>query len=143
MAEIDELTAERKKTHGDFTDHAKITQTLKDVLRSFDAHWEKLNDCQKESIEMIVHKIGRIMAGDPNFADHWDDIGGYAKIARDRPTPELPVGTFRRWTDSDFPPYSKLAQEALNRMHKDAIQKVSDIHTDGNTNINIDPVDGA
>ena len=40
-----------------------------------------LSDTQKESLEMIVHKIGRILAGDPSFQDHWDDIAGYAKIA--------------------------------------------------------------
>jgi hypothetical protein len=40
-----------------------------------------LSDQQIEALEMIAHKIGRIIAGDPDFDDHWDDIAGYAKIA--------------------------------------------------------------
>lgn len=128
MTTIDKITAERKKTHGDFSDHAKITQTLKDVLRSFEAEWDKLNDCQKEAIEMIAHKIGRIMAGDPNFADHWDDIGGYAKIARERPTIKEPKNV-----QIDFKvtavPYApevvakaeKLDKEILNRHPADVL----------------------
>ncbi len=30
---------------------------------------------------MIAHKIGRIVSGNPNVQDHWDDIAGYAKLA--------------------------------------------------------------
>jgi hypothetical protein len=29
---------------------------------------------------MIAHKIGRIIAGDPDFRDHWDDLAGYATL---------------------------------------------------------------
>ena len=29
---------------------------------------------------MILHKIGRILAGDPNHKDHWVDIAGYANL---------------------------------------------------------------
>jgi hypothetical protein len=33
---------------------------------------------------MIAHKIGRIMAGDPNFHDHWADLSGYAELAANK-----------------------------------------------------------
>lgn len=33
---------------------------------------------------MIAHKIGRILNGDPNYADSWIDIAGYAKLVADR-----------------------------------------------------------
>ena len=33
---------------------------------------------------MIVHKIARILAGDPNHADHWHDIAGYAILVEER-----------------------------------------------------------
>ena len=33
---------------------------------------------------MIFHKIGRIVNGDPNYADSWHDIAGYAKLVEDR-----------------------------------------------------------
>ncbi|WP_257617167.1 hypothetical protein [Campylobacter pinnipediorum] len=29
---------------------------------------------------MIAHKIARILAGNPNYKDHWDDIAGYATL---------------------------------------------------------------
>jgi hypothetical protein len=35
-------------------------------------------------LEMIAHKIGRVLAGDPNHADHWDDIAGYARLVARR-----------------------------------------------------------
>jgi hypothetical protein len=79
------MLQDRRVTHGDFTDHARITQGLKAIVRCEDS-WFALNSCQRESVEMILHKIGRILAGDPNFKDHWDDIAGYAKIAGDRPS---------------------------------------------------------
>lgn len=82
---ITELLAERGKTHGDFADHARATQRLKHVLASeYDERQKRgqlpLTNEQRESLDMIVHKIGRILAGDASFADHWDDIAGYAKL---------------------------------------------------------------
>ena len=74
---------QRKKTHGDFSDHARITQSLKDVMHSEEG-WRRLSHVQKESLEMNVHKIGRILAGDPNEPDHWNDISGYSKLVSDR-----------------------------------------------------------
>jgi hypothetical protein len=32
----------------------------------------------------VAHKIGRILAGNPSFRDHWADIAGYAKLVADR-----------------------------------------------------------
>lgn len=77
------LITERSKTHGDFTDHARITQNLKGMMTAEDRYLF-LNACQRESLEMIVHKIGRIIAGDPDFRDHWDDIAGYARLVAER-----------------------------------------------------------
>jgi hypothetical protein len=33
---------------------------------------------------MIIHKIGRIVTGNPDVPDHWLDIEGYARLVRDR-----------------------------------------------------------
>lgn len=87
--QTEELIAERGKTHGRYKDHAYCTQQLKIVLRHNLAQREarnqpRLTNGQLESLEMILHKIGRIVAGDPNFQDHWDDLAGYAKIANDK-----------------------------------------------------------
>ena len=79
----DALLEERGRTHGDFTEHALITQELKLAMQRRRG-WARLNHCQAESLEMIAHKIGRILSGNPNHADHWDDIAGYARLVSQR-----------------------------------------------------------
>ena len=79
MTNINELLAERQKTHGDFNAHARITQQLKDVMVD-SPNWQKLSPSQKESLEMVAHKFGRILSGNPNILDHWDDCQGYLRL---------------------------------------------------------------
>lgn len=80
----EDLLAERATTHGDYGNHARITQNLKVTLYSH--YTDKHTVAAREALEMIAHKIGRILAGDPDFRDHWDDIAGYAKLVADRCT---------------------------------------------------------
>lgn len=77
------LLNERGRTHGDYSEHALITQDLKRVMQQTTKYWE-LQPTQRETLEMIAHKIGRVLAGDPNFRDHWDDIAGYARLVAER-----------------------------------------------------------
>lgn len=83
---IDTLLRDRHTTHGDYAVHADITQRLKIVMR-LQPGWLRLNAMQGEALEMIAHKIGRILAGKPDFQDHWDDIAGYARLVSQRITP--------------------------------------------------------
>lgn len=83
----EQLLEERGKQHGDFTEHARITQLLKKVMYST-ANWQNISSVQNEALEMIAHKIGRILAGNPNHKDHWDDIAGYARLVSQRLAPE-------------------------------------------------------
>ena len=83
MTDINEILKERGNTHGDYSEHAQYTQALKDIICS-SPNWSELLPHQKETLDMIAHKIGRILAGNPNFADHWIDISGYAKLTADR-----------------------------------------------------------
>jgi len=73
------LLAERGKTHGEYSDHARVTQAIKAVM-VVSPNWAKLSEIQKETLEMNAHKVGRILSGDPDHLDHWDDIAGYAKL---------------------------------------------------------------
>lgn len=74
---------ERGKRYGLFTGHACVTQALKrEMYRS--GKWVGLDDDQREALEMIAHKIGRILNGDPNYADSWHDIAGYATLVEKR-----------------------------------------------------------
>lgn len=78
----DALLAERAQTHGNYITTTQIIQAIKDAIRlNPDAPFHKLDAAQRESIEMIANKMGRIISGDPNFVDHWDDIAGYARLA--------------------------------------------------------------
>lgn len=83
--DIKALLAEREKTHGSFEIHAAVTQELKAVLcqQLLDQGRDLEHDMQ-ESLDMICHKIGRIIAGNPRHADHWDDIAGYATLVAER-----------------------------------------------------------
>lgn len=74
-----DLLAERQKTHGDFYDVAMTAQTLKDAMRR-GKNWKILDDTQRETLEMIASKIGRILAGNPHEPDHFRDIAGYAQL---------------------------------------------------------------
>lgn len=79
MNNVDEILAERQKVHGEFSTHAHMAQNLKQVL------WHapnapRLTAVQREGLEMILHKVARILNGNPNHKDHWDDIAGYATL---------------------------------------------------------------
>ena len=76
---------ERGARYGRFISHAAITQELKHVIKTHLTCNEKaLADDQQEAIDMICHKLGRIVNGDPDYADSWIDIAGYAKLVADR-----------------------------------------------------------
>lgn len=83
--DIDATLNQRGSRYGPFTGHARITQELKKTMHNT-MNWTTLSPDQKESLEMIVHKIGRILNGDPNYDDSWVDIAGYAKLVGDRLT---------------------------------------------------------
>ena len=88
--EIDALLSERGQTHGDYAEHAGITQQVKAAMHNTPG-WAKLNDMQRETLDMVAHKIGRVLAGNPNFADHWDDIAGYARLVSQRIEPIIHI----------------------------------------------------
>jgi hypothetical protein len=82
---VNAILNERGKRYGTFWGHAQITQDLKAVMSEFCRQRNKSFDVdQLEALEMIFHKIGRILNGDPDYADSWIDIAGYAKLVADR-----------------------------------------------------------
>lgn len=81
---IDKTLEERGNRYGDFTDHAAICQKIKLAFLWGPARWDRLSDVQKQALEVIADKIARILSGDPNYADNWHDIQGYAKLVEDR-----------------------------------------------------------
>lgn len=80
---INDTLQERGKRYGEFKDHAEISQCLQWDMRQTSG-WHKLEADQAEALEMIAHKIARILNGDPNYDDSWHDIAGYATLVADR-----------------------------------------------------------
>lgn len=81
MEQVNDILEQRGSRYGEFKTHADITQTLKAVANTYLLSLNKrLNPSQHESLDMIFHKIGRIINGDPNYADSWVDIAGYAQL---------------------------------------------------------------
>ena len=78
--EIENLLESRAQTHGSFSASSATVQLIKQRMRSEDG-WRDLLAAQKEALEMIAHKIGRILHGNPHEPDHWRDIAGYAALA--------------------------------------------------------------
>lgn len=82
MTDIQQTLNERASTHGFFRVNSRITQQLKEQVRN-ESGYDKLTYAQRESLDMIMHKIARILSGDPKFIDSWRDIAGYAQLIVD------------------------------------------------------------
>lgn len=82
MTDINQTLKERGIRYGDFTEHARITQNIKRAM-SDSPNWLLISDDKKEALDMLAHKIGRILNGDPEYHDSWHDIIGYTKLVAD------------------------------------------------------------
>lgn len=80
---LDNTLAERGSRYGDFSDNAALVIELKEVMR-LRSGWDNLSAIQMQALDTIMDKVGRIINGDPNYADNWHDIQGYAKLVEDR-----------------------------------------------------------
>lgn len=78
MNKTEEILNERESTHGDYKHTARLSQALKATI------WmnakEKIPFVHQESLDLICTKIARIISGDPNCIDSWEDIAGYAQL---------------------------------------------------------------
>lgn len=86
MTEINKILEERGARYGKFKDHARISQELKRAMYRHIDQVSKIDPDpdQMEALEMICHKIARILNGDPDYSDSWRDIAGYATLVADR-----------------------------------------------------------
>jgi len=82
ITDIHQTLAERGERYGLFEDQAILSQSFKDVMRSTKC-WDKLSKDKKEALEMVQHKIARILNGDPEYHDSWHDCIGYLTIVAD------------------------------------------------------------
>lgn len=78
MPSIEDILNERGKTHGDFSRQSECSQKIKKLMVQYG--YDNLPPIQREALDMIAHKLSRILVGDSLVSDHWDDIAGYAKL---------------------------------------------------------------
>lgn len=81
MEDVSVILRERGDRYGSFDSHARITYGIKGVMQA-SPNWVggKLSYSQREALDMVAHKIGRILNGDPNYIDSWRDLCGYSQL---------------------------------------------------------------
>jgi hypothetical protein len=79
-----DILTERGNRYGPYEDHAVTTRRLKDVIYT-ELGWrgKTLEPHMLETLDMICHKIARVINGDPYYDDNWVDIAGYAQRSAD------------------------------------------------------------
>lgn len=80
---VEEIIATRDVLYGGFGNVAELDQDLKECIYGWN-NWQHMEPYKKLAIEMILHKISRIVVGDSNYLDSWIDIQGYARLVSDR-----------------------------------------------------------
>lgn len=76
---LENTLKERKSNYGSFYDNANTCQSIKELMRKH-ISWLDMTPYQMEALDMIAHKLARILNGDPNYIDSWHDIAGYATL---------------------------------------------------------------
>ena len=80
---LDSVLQERGSRYGEFKDNATISQELKEILHN-SFNWKIMPPDMREALDMIVHKIARIVEGDFNYDDSWIDVSGYSTLIVER-----------------------------------------------------------
>ena len=78
-----QVLAERGEDYGDYASKAQFIQGVKYLMRTSPS-WDAMDADMRESMEMIAHKMGRTLYGNPTHKDNFLDIAGYAKLVADR-----------------------------------------------------------
>lgn len=80
--DVTQILTERGLRYGSFQTNAEISQSLKDTMRAAPG-WQRLSAAQKEGLELVQHKIARMLNGDPTYLDNIVDILGYSTLVKD------------------------------------------------------------
>lgn len=76
---VAEVLAQRGSKYGPFKYQGALAQALKQTMRQ-GLSWEELPPEQREALDMIAHKISRVVSGEVGYLDSWVDIAGYAQL---------------------------------------------------------------
>lgn len=85
---VNTILAERGKRYGSFAANSQYAQQLIAVIedaqieRTKQDTYDLLQPHHVNALHMIAQKISRILSGDANYADNWDDIAGFAQLGK-------------------------------------------------------------
>lgn len=80
MTATEVLLRQRGEAYGDVARQSAVWErTMAEVATQ--GGYMSMNPQQRQSIRMILLKVSRLVCGNPNRQDTWDDIAGYAKLA--------------------------------------------------------------
>lgn len=79
---IEKILKERGEQYGNFVDQFAFAQELKQTMAE-QPNWEELTPAQAEVLDMVSHKLSRILHGNQNNEDSWRDIAGYVTLVAD------------------------------------------------------------
>ncbi len=86
MTSVDSTLKTRGSQHGDWQFQSQCARALKSVIIAFatrrvtEYNLPPLSPGQLEALDMVAVKQSRIICGNPNYPDHWHDVGGYARL---------------------------------------------------------------
>jgi len=72
---------ERSKIYGDFNDIAEVSQKIKDMYYVNNA--QELDSIINEGVDMVIHKLSRVICGGSRYVDNFRDIQGYCQLIID------------------------------------------------------------
>jgi hypothetical protein len=85
MDDTKKILEERGSRYGNYLAQANIACALRHVVTlALRDRGKTMAADQMDALVMINCKISRIVNGDPDYADNWRDIAGYATLVADR-----------------------------------------------------------
>ena len=82
MTNVSNTLDARGERYGNYLRQTEISFGIKKEMHG--SAFDKMDVDQQDALDMIAVKISRILNGDPNYADNWVDIAGYATLVADR-----------------------------------------------------------
>lgn len=75
----EESVLDQRAIYGSFKDKASWIQSGKEAMRNCPS-WNNLPDAEREALDNILQKMGRILYGTEYHEDNYVDISGYAQL---------------------------------------------------------------
>ena len=90
-----QIVEERKEKYRGipYVIRARAAQEIKEAI--YENSYMILSAPMREALDMIAHKIARIIAGNPEDIDSWVDIAGYAELVVEELQRKKKIPTFK------------------------------------------------